>query len=112
MSERRHSSSSQPRLPAWVTLFLFATLAVRFLVVAGMVAFLGWLLYTQFQKDFAQGLFVVVVTCGIGGVATYVGVRLGLKYRRQSERSLEEYRRRKRAGYHSEGDSASDRSQK
>ena len=62
------------------------------------MAFLGWLVYSSFDKDVAEGVTLVAFTCVVGGIALYAGVRWGLKYRRVSSMFLEEYRQRQRAG--------------
>jgi hypothetical protein len=51
----------------------------------------------MFEDDLATGLVVVLMTAVVVGVSAYIGLRIGLKMRRQSENLLQEYRRRMKA---------------
>ena len=64
---------------------------------AAMMAFLGWVFFGMFEDDLATGLVVVLMTAAVVGVSAYIGLRIGLKMRRQSENFLQEYRQRMKA---------------
>ena len=64
---------------------------------AAMMAFLGWVFFRMFEDDLASGLVVAVLTVLCVGVSGYIGLRVGLKMRRQSENFLQEYRQRQKA---------------
>ena len=51
----------------------------------------------MFEDDLASGLVVAVLTVLCVGVSGYIGLRVGLKMRRQSENFLQEYRQRQKA---------------
>ena len=63
---------------------------------AAMMAFLGWVFFGMFEDDLATGLVVVLMTAAVVGVSAYIGLRIGLKMRRQSEDFLREYHERMR----------------
>jgi hypothetical protein len=83
----------------WVGLvFAYAIIGLSGLAMAlGSLALLGWVLYAVVRIGVEGGIAIVVVWLLGCGVAVYVGLRVGLKYRRRSATFVNEYRERMRA---------------
>lgn len=83
----------------WVGfVFAYAIIGLSGLAMAlGSLALLGWVLYAVVRIGLEGGMAFVVVWLLGCSVAVYVGLRLGLKYRRQSATFVKEYRERMRA---------------
>ena len=66
-------------------------------MAAAMLAFVGWVFFRIFDDNLAGGLAVTLITVLGVGVSGYIGLRVGLKMRRESENFLQEYRQRMKA---------------
>ena len=93
--------SERPR--PLVLALLASFLLLRLAVLAAVLAIFGWFFFSMLKRDFPGGLVAFVPVLLVGAASFYVGGRLALKHRRQSQQALEEYRERIRAKRQSEG---------
>jgi len=81
----------------WTVLLL--SLAFRLALLAAMLAFVGWLVFSALERDLVGGLAVLLPGFVVLCIAFYIGARLARKHARQ----LAEYQHRLRAGREAAG---------
>ena len=72
---------------------LLFSLALRLAVLLGMLAFVGWLVFTILERDLARGLAILLPIFVFCSIAFYIGGRLGWKH----GKALKELQERQRA---------------
>ena len=83
--------SSRQSPVVWAVLLF--SLALRLAVLVAILAFDGWLVFTVLERDLVGGLVVLLAIFLVGGIAFYIGGRIGWK----QGRALKEYQQRLRA---------------
>ena len=84
--------SERPR--PLVLALLASFLLLRLAVLAAVLAIFGWFFFSMLKRDFPGVLIASAPMLLVGAASFYVGGRLALKHRRQSQQALEEYRER------------------